>query len=290
MVDMHMHTKYSDGDKTVAEILDMCEKRGLKYISITDHNTCSQYDDDAYINNRIFTGKIITGTEIYAVVGDKTIEILGYNVDKRIMNEFFANYFSEEKIKIQREISYKRLLNVCDKLGIKYIKERIEIPETGPDVERPIYKEIMSHEENFEILGEFTESFKIFYRKGLVNPNSKFYMHYSDFTPKYDSVIEAIHKAGGKAFLAHPFEYKIDNIIEFMDKIRKIKELDGIECFHPSANEERSRQLLDYCKQNNLFISGGSDYHGKKKTDIEVGIGNGSLNISEDIIKPWINK
>ena len=37
MVDMHIHTVYSDGDKTVEEVLKMCEKKKLEYISITDH-------------------------------------------------------------------------------------------------------------------------------------------------------------------------------------------------------------------------------------------------------------
>ena len=44
MIDIHMHTIYSDGDKTVEEVLKMCEERKLEYISITDHNTCPKPD------------------------------------------------------------------------------------------------------------------------------------------------------------------------------------------------------------------------------------------------------
>ena len=47
MVDMHMHTLYSDGDKTVETVLRMCEEKKLEYISITDHNTTKQYGDEA---------------------------------------------------------------------------------------------------------------------------------------------------------------------------------------------------------------------------------------------------
>ena len=290
MIDLHIHTQYSDGDKTVKEILEMCEKMKLKYISITDHNTCRQYQDKDLMENTIFNGKIIKGTEIYAIIGDKTIELLGYDFDDNVMKKFFNDYFSEEKMKIQREISYKRLLKACDKLGIVYNKDNIEMPQTGPDIERPIYKEITSYKENLDKLGEFAESFKVFYRKGLVNPNSEFYMHYSDFTPKYENVIDAIHIAGGKVFLAHPFEYKIENVIHFINDIRKVKELDGIECFHPSADNKRSQTLVEYCLQNKLYMSGGSDYHGKKKPNIEIGIGDGSLNISEKLIQEWIRK
>ena len=73
MVDMHMHTLYSDGDKTVEEVLKMCEEKKLEYISITDHNTCKQYEDEA-LNKNIFTGKIIKGAEMNATFNNKKIE------------------------------------------------------------------------------------------------------------------------------------------------------------------------------------------------------------------------
>jgi len=48
MVDMHIHTNYSDGDNTVEEVLKKCESKKLEYISITDHNTCKGYEDSAF--------------------------------------------------------------------------------------------------------------------------------------------------------------------------------------------------------------------------------------------------
>lgn len=45
-----------------------------------------------------------------------------------------------------------------------------------------------------------------------------------------------------------------------------------------------------YAIKNNLYISGGSDFHGKKKPNIEIGIGDGSLNIPREIIEKWIER
>ena len=104
----------------------------------------------------------------------------------------------------------------------------------------------------------------------------------------YKDVIDVIHKSGGLAFLAHPFEYRLDDTIRFIDELRKESELDGIECFHPSADEDKMNILVEYAKNNNLYISGGSDYHGRKKPDIKVGIGRGNLNISKEYIEEWI--
>lgn len=147
----------------------------------------------------------------------------------------------------------------------------------------------MSHKENHKILGEFTESFSIFFRKGLANLESSYFMNHVEFRPPYKEVIDTIRKAGGKAFLAHPFEYKFENTIGFIDNLREEAELDGIECFHPSSVDDNKKDILvEYARKNNLYISGGSDYHGSPKPDIEIVVGRGNLNISEEIIEEWI--
>ena len=197
MIDIHMHTIYSDGDKTVEEVLKMCQERKLEYISITDHDTCKQYDDQALKNNKIVSGKIIKGTELHAVFQNKSIEILAYNINPTIINEWCEKYYSEDKLKEQQEIFRKRLFDICDKHGLIYDESKIKKPKKASEyVEIPIYNEVMAHKENHKILGEFTESFSIFFRKGLANPESSYFMNHIEFRPKHREVIDIIHKAG----------------------------------------------------------------------------------------------
>lgn len=154
-----------------------------------------------------------------------------------------------------------------------------------------IYYELIRHKENFNILGEeYVKSLNAFIRKELMNPESKFYVCINNIPkPMYKDVIDIIHKAGGKAFLAHPFEYRFSNTIKFIDELREEKELDGIECFHPSAMEDNKKEvLLDYARYNKLYISGGSDFHGEKKPGIEIGTGSGNLHIQKDFIEEWV--
>ncbi len=292
MIDLHMHTIYSDGDKTVEEVLKMCEERKLECISITDHDTCKQYDDEALKNNKIFKGKIIKGSELRAVFQNRSIEILAYNINPTIINEWREKYYSEDKLREQQKIFYKRMLKICDEHGLRYDEDKIRKPKKVSEyVERQIYEELIKYEENHKILGEFAKSFSLFFRKGLTNPNSSYFMNYVEFSPQCKEVIDIIHKAGGKAFLAHPFEYKFEDTIGFINALRKEAELDGIECFHPSsADDDKKDILVKYARENNLYISGGSDYHGNKKPDIEVGIGRGNLNISKELVEEWIYK
>lgn len=290
MIDIHMHTIYSDGDKTVEEVLKMCEDKKLEYISITDHDTCKQYDDEALKCNKIFSGKIIKGSELHAVFQNKNIEILAYNINPNVINQWCEKYYSDDKLREQQKMCRQRLFDICDKHGLIYDESKIRKPKKASEyVERPIYEELIKHNENHKILGEFTESFSVFFRKGLANPESSYFMNHIEFRPPYMEVIDIIHKAGGKAFLAHPFEYKFEDTIGFIDDLRKEAELDGIECFHPSSADDNKKDILvDYARRNNLYISGGSDYHGSPKPDIEIGVGRGNLNISKEIIEEWI--
>ena len=290
MIDLHMHTLYSDGDKTVEEILKMCEEKKLEYISITDHDTCKQYEDEALKNNKIFSGKIIIGSELQTTFQKRKIEILAYDFDMGIVSKWLEKYYSEEKLMQNQKDIWNKVLCVCDKNGLKYDESQIRKPTSiFQFVEPLIYEELMKHEENYKILDEFTESRTIFFRKGLTNPNSKFCVDYSEFVPKYEEVIKIIHQAGGKAFFAHPFEYKFDNTFEFMDELINAAKLDGIECFHPSAEEDNKKDILvEYARKNNLYISGGSDYHGSRKPERSIGIGKGSLNIDKKIVEEWL--
>lgn len=92
---------------------------------------------------------------------------------------------------------------------------------------------------------------------------------------------------GGKVFLPHIFEYK-DNSKKILDFILDNYSIDGIECYYTTFNKEQSDFLLNLCKKKNFLISGGSDYHGMAKPNVDLGIGFGNLAIPENILNNWI--
>lgn len=289
MIDLHMHTVYSDGDKTVEELLKLCEEQKLEYISITDHDNCMQYKDEA-LNKGLFSGKIIKGSELHAVHNNRKYEILAYGIDIEILNKWYQKYYSDEKLIESQKYAANKLIEIFNKLGIKYNLDNIEWPTKPTEfVERRMYKDAFSYPENKEIFGEYNDSnFGLFFRKEITNPESPFFMPPFGL-PEHKEVVEAIHNAGGKAFLAHPFEYKFEDTIGFIDEIRKIAELDGIEVYHPSSADDDKKDILyEYARKNKLYISGGSDFHGTPKPDIKVGVGRGNINIPKEIIEEWI--
>ena len=292
MVDMHIHTLYSDGNDSLSDVLKKCEQKNLEYIAITDHNTCKEYDDNAW-NENLYSGNVIIGAEMNATLDNgKRIEFLAYNIQKpEIINEWSDKFFSKEILTEKFEISKQASLEMCKRAGLKYNLDNIkkDIPITDFFIVYLFY-EIIKYPENVEKLGIYANSFNDFRRIGLDNPNSIYYIDEKKKfpTPKFRDVADKIHEAGGLVFLAHPFEYKFEDTIGFIDELRKEVKLDGIECFHPSAEQDdRIETLINYSVKNNLYISGGSDYHGSKKPNIEIGTGAGTLKIPKEYIEEW---
>ena len=287
MIDLHMHTSYSDGTDSLEELLINSKKANLSIISITDHNTCAAYYEmEKKDISNIYDGKIIVGCEFTTSFDNQLIEVLGYGIDYQKIQKFMDEYYTKD---FENKVSFKiynRLLKRVLDLGLKCDIENIELNKDF--LERSIAIELFKYPENKEILKEdIWNNFSDFYRKGLTNPNSKLFLNYPEFKLSLSYIIDIIHKSGGKAFLAHPYQYKINEMDKFLKKIYDENDLDGIECFYTTFSENQIGHLINFAKSRNLLISGGSDYHGTNKEKHDLGIGRGNLNISEDIISNW---
>ena len=90
--------------------------------------------------------------------------------------------------------------------------------------------------------------------------------NYSDETwdvkrllPDVKDVVKKIHNAGGKVFLVHLYKYLLRDYKNYLDSLIKDKLIDGIGLYHCSFMDEQINYLYDYCKDNNMLMSGGSD-------------------------------
>lgn len=290
MIDLHMHTKYSDGTDSVKEILNNANKIKLETISITDHNTCNAYQEmEEFSVSKFYNGKIIVGCEFTTSFDDRLIEVLGYGFNYIKVNEYLNNYYTKELINERTNILYNRLLDKIKQLGLIFNLGDVRKKKFDNEFfERGIYEELVKHTKNKEYLQEdIWNSFSDFFRKGLTNPNSKLFINHAEFKPSLEKIINLVHREGGIIFLAHPYQYKFSDTEEFLNKIYDENNFDGIECFYTTFTKKQSDYLLDFANHRNLLISGGSDYHGLNKQQHYLGIGRGNLNISSDIISKW---
>ena len=290
MIDLHIHTKYSDGTDSAKDILEHAEKLKLDYLSITDHNTCNAYTDEL-INldiKKLFSGKIISGVELNTKVLGVPIEILGYGVDPIIINELTEKKYpkAEERNKIELSRIYKR----CIEFNVKVPDAFLDNYDPTMYTSKYLHSILIKDDENRKIIDhDAWEDSNVFYRKYMSNPESIFYVNMDDILPDFNEASSIIRKAGGLVFIPHIFEYRKNSnmILEFILKNYKI---DGIECYYTTFTKEQNQFLLDLCKEKNLFISGGSDYHGKAKPGVSVGIGYGNLSTPSNIFDNWKDK
>ena len=291
MIDLHIHSTYSDGTKNVLEILKQAQNLKLDTISITDHENCDAYKELSKMNlKEIYSGKIINGIELKSQYKDRIIDILGYNINCDKMNSYVKECYKENS----REKIQEKQLEEFYKYGIKYGLTLKPINDLEWDKKKDwgsmvFYRELKSHEENrLKVPEDLWESVKNFKRNYYHIKGKMFYTNISKYYPKLDKILEIIHNSDGIACIAHIHEYTwMEDKISELNAITKEFNIDGIECYYSNFTEEQTNELINYCNQNNLLISGGSDYNGNNKPEISLGIGKGNLQVPSNIIDNW---
>jgi len=244
-IDLHIHSTYSDGTKTPAEILDIVRKKQLAAFSITDHDNIGAYfevrellnDDDP---------ELIPGVELSAGRGGEDLHILGY-----LMNTESELFLSE--LMRFREIRNRRgakMLKVLKKLGMDIPLDMVKEIAGQSAIGRPHVARAMVET---GAVKQMDEAFVKYI--GLEGPA---YVPKANLSPC--EAIELIHAAGGLAFLAHP---RIAGASKYIDEFISYG-LDGIEVYHPYHYSNHARMFAGIVKDNSVLGSGGSDYHGRE--------------------------
>lgn len=261
MFDFHLHTTKSDGVLSVVEMLDTLHLSSIQPFSITDHNHALAYECFDYNNY-----PCIPGTEIATSYKGEIIEILGFGIEPTVINEWYKDFYSQDNLKHIEITLFKRIQECAKKQNYLFDESlQLECFEKGSS-KKIMYQELFKN--NLEFAKSYP-TYKIFFRKGLSNPDSPFFIHEADTYLSFDETINLIHRAGGKAFLAHIFEYDAFRKNGYIEEVKN--RLDGIECFHPSIPMRESVKLFKYCEDNHLYVSGGSDFH-KPERHIPFGV------------------
>ena len=131
-------------------------------------------------------------------------------------------------------------------------------------------------------------------RKGYVKSRNEIFDRYlGDSKPCYvprekmlpEKAIKMIKSVGGVPVLAHPVLYHMGN--EQMNKLMDYlceHGIAGLEAVYSTYTMGDELEMKHIAKERNLLISGGSDYHGANKPDIELGTGRGHLFVPEEIL------
>lgn len=269
-VDMHIHSIYSDGELTPLQILDICNTKGIKTLSITDHDNLKG-TKEAISENPYNNINVIPGIELSAHYPKGQLHILGYGVslNNKDLNKITSDIMQDNVNRIKSLVKllydyYKISFNDKDLEAVFSKEGNIGRPEIAKLCVKYGYADNVQHAFKYlfsPLKNKLTQKIKL-----------------SDL-----ECIEYIKNAGGISSLAHSITLrKSDYDLDSYFKLLKSYGLDAIEVYHSDHTTEYSKKLVKLADKYEFLQSGGSDYHGPiVKPDIKIGTGkNNNLDIN----------
>lgn len=265
MIDLHVHTIYSDGEHTPLEVLGICDERGISTVAITDHNSM-EGSRQAIENNPYENIRVIPGIELSARwhVKGANLHILGYGID----------LYNKELNEVTNAVMDDNVMRL--KSIVELLKKHYNLSFKDEDLER-IYSSIgnIGRPDIAKLCVDYgyAKTVEEVFIKYLNPIDDKIAKRKVEFTDK--SAIEYILKAGGIPCLAHPIELLIDKdaLKKYIPTLMSYG-LGAIEVFQSKHCESYTKSLLKIANEFGLLYSAGSDYHGPMVTpDIEMGYG-----------------
>ncbi len=270
-IDLHVHSNRSDGTLTPTELVQLAIQKHLKAFALTDHDT-TEGIAEALEAARGTQLTVIPGIELSTAYKNRDIHILGLNID--VENE----YFQQQLIFFQgeRDRRNRKMIKKMQEAGLSITEEALL--EAYPDsvCTRAHLGRYLKDTNQVHTIAEAFNRY--------LGDHAPCYVPREKITPL--QAVELIHLGGGKAVLAHPMLYHL-LLPELETFVRELAHggLDGIEAIyatHSAYDESFCRQLA---KKNNLFITGGSDFHGSNKPTIDLGVGRGKLKVPTELLE-----
>lgn len=256
--DLHCHTTSSDGTTSPEEIVKLAVSIGLSGLSITDHDTIDAYSTALPLAQKLGL-ELISGVEFSSMWQGVSIHILAYAfpLESPIIKDFCSRHKSRREAR-NHEI-LKRLTEVGMPLNAEDVRNAMPGLHFNPNssIGRPhialaMVKKgyIQNIQEGFnKYLGE---------GKSCYFPGAPF---------STEETIDVIHQAKGLAVIAHP--HLIDNT-KILKQLLEMN-FDGIECYYARFQKEAHDRWLKIAQHRQLYVTGGSDYHGAIKPNIPLG-------------------
>lgn len=280
-IDLHIHSTASDGTLSPIEILRLAHQLNLGAIAITDHDTMAGVKD-ALAQGIPPSLKFLTGVEIsvlpppsFSYLG--SFHFLGYSIDPD--NTLLKHTCSE--LQQARKNRNPRILKILNELGFNITLTQVQKEAGECQLGRPHIAQVML-------------------KKGYVRSiNEAFDRYLSQGKPAYvdkyrldcAKAIEIILDAGGVPVLAHPFLVQTQNDKILEDLVITLMEmgLQGLEVYYPEHSPEKTAHYAKIANRRRLLMTGGTDFHGSLKPEIQMGSGKGNLSIPYAIYEKLVS-
>jgi predicted metal-dependent phosphoesterase TrpH len=257
-IDLHTHTRYSDGTFTPRQLLELAGERGLDVVGLTDHDTTAGLAEATAEGDRLGI-EVVPGVEFSTVHGGHGIHILCYFMDPEDA-EFSAEL---RRLQDDRFTRGERMVLKLQELGYPITFERVREIAEGGNIIRP-------HVAQALVEAGVVATVKDAFSEELIGSNGRAYVEKHALHPI--DAVRLIHGAGGVCVLAHPGTWReVDPVpAETLDDLIEAG-LDGIEASHPEHTPEMELAYVQLAERHGLFWTGSSDCHGERYDPVRLG-------------------
>ncbi|MCL2478362.1 MAG: PHP domain-containing protein [Treponema sp.] len=273
MVDLHTHSKASDGSYSPSDLVSLGAKRGISVLALTDHDTIAGLNEGKKAAKDAGIG-FIPGIELEismpeSVSGEFHLLGLGISRPSKALMESVAFLLRG------REERNRQIIKKMEELNIKTTYDELLAFAGGQSIGRPHIALYMVKQ---KIVKNVEQAFLKYLGKGRPM-----------YVPKpgldFKEAVGIIRESGGLAILAHPMSLYIawGRLPDFIKNL-KDSGLDGLEAWHPSAKVKDCKRLEELAKTLGLYVTAGSDFHGETRPDRKLGITAGGKKIERSLL------
>ena len=270
MIDLHVHSTASDGSLTPRELVYYAAEKQLSAIALTDHDTVSGLAEAMAASHHAGI-ELIPGVEMSCVWEGTEIHILGYFADT-------GSSALQEGLSWFRRMRDERNETILDNLaedGILLTEEELRAGDPDTVITRAHFARLLMEK---GYVRDRKEAFA-----GYLAYGGKYVPTKDELTP--ERVMQMFYDGKIWPSLAHPIQYHLDedSLVQLIAELKAMG-LRGIEVWHSSQSWQDTARLQTIARLSGLIPTGGSDFHGSSKPDVEIGTGRGNLKIQERVL------
>lgn len=270
MIDLHTHSNRSDGSDPPERIPELAGAVGCAAVALTDHDRLDGLDA-ARRRGRELGIEVVGGCEVSCTTAFGTLHLLAYFVEE----DGGPLHAALERLQQWRSERNARLVARLAELGLPVSLEEMEAEAGEVGVGRPHVAAILV-------------------RKGVVSSiQEAFDKWLGDGRPAHverprlglPQAVRLVRESGGVAVVAHPLSLrleptKLDQAVQEM----AAEGVAGLEAVYGRYTPAEREMLSTLARRHDLVVTGGSDYHGTYKPDLQVGIGQGDLVVPDGVL------
>ena len=270
MIDLHTHSNRSDGSDPPERIPELAHAVGCTAVALTDHDRLDGVQAARCRGGELGI-ELVGGCEVSCDTAYGTLHLLAYFVEE----DGGPLHTALERLQQWRSERNARLAARLAQLGLPVTFEEMEAEAGGVGVGRPHVAAILVRK---GVVSSIQEAFEEWLADGRPAHVER---------PRLGLVeaVRLVRASGGVPVVAHPLSLRLEPS-RLDEAVQEMAEegVAGLEAVYGRYPPAERAMLSALARRHDLVVTGGSDYHGTYKPDLQVGIGQGDLTVPADVL------